>query len=36
VEGSINPVTGVEFKNGPIVAKGGKPAYAGFVSPEQL
>jgi phytanoyl-CoA hydroxylase len=36
VVGSTNPTTGAEFKNGPIIALGGKPAYAGFVTLEQL
>jgi phytanoyl-CoA hydroxylase len=30
VDGSRNPETGVEFRNGPIIARGGKPAYTGF------
>lgn len=32
VEGARNPVTGEVFNNGPLIAKDGRPAYAGFVS----
>jgi phytanoyl-CoA hydroxylase len=35
VVGSKNPDTGVEFKNGPVIARDGKPAYKGFVSKEE-
>lgn len=34
VEGAKNPDTGKVFKNGPIVAKDGKPVYSEFVSQE--
>jgi phytanoyl-CoA hydroxylase len=34
VEGSINPETGVIFRNGPLIAKDGKSAYTGFVPKE--
>lgn len=34
--GSINPVTGLEYKNGPIVAKNGIPVYDGFKTKEEL
>lgn len=36
VIGSKNPDTGVEFKNGPIIALDGKPAYTGFQTREQV
>jgi len=36
VVGSKNPDTGVEFRNGPIIAKDGKPAYNGFISKEEM
>jgi ectoine hydroxylase-related dioxygenase (phytanoyl-CoA dioxygenase family) len=35
VDGSRNPETGQLFRNGPVIAKGGKAAYAGFVTKEQ-
>ncbi|MFD0670668.1 phytanoyl-CoA dioxygenase family protein [Cohnella sp. GCM10027633] len=35
VDGSRNPDTGEVFKNGPLIAKDGKPAYEGFVPREQ-
>jgi ectoine hydroxylase-related dioxygenase (phytanoyl-CoA dioxygenase family) len=34
-EGSFNPKTGQVFKNGPLIARGGKPAYGGFVTAEE-
>ncbi|MCL5999269.1 MAG: phytanoyl-CoA dioxygenase family protein [Chloroflexi bacterium] len=30
VDGARNPTTGVVFDNGPVIARGGKPAYSGF------
>lgn len=30
VEGARNPMTGVVFDNGPLIARDGKPAYSGF------
>lgn len=36
VSGSINPVTGVEFRNGPLIALDGKSAYSGFQSKEEV
>ncbi|MFC4777021.1 phytanoyl-CoA dioxygenase family protein [Paenibacillus sp. GCM10023252] len=35
VENAKNPQTGQLFRNGPLIAKDGKPAYTGFVSREQ-
>jgi ectoine hydroxylase-related dioxygenase (phytanoyl-CoA dioxygenase family) len=36
VDGAKNPETGLVFKNGPLIAQGGKPAYSGFVSKEEV
>lgn len=30
VVGARNPMTGVVFDNGPLIARDGKPAYSGF------
>jgi phytanoyl-CoA hydroxylase len=35
IEGSTNPTNGKVFRNGPIIAQGGKPAYREFISKEQ-
>lgn len=34
-DGSYNPKTGQVFKNGPLIARGGKPVYSGFVTAEE-
>lgn len=34
VDGSVNPDTGVTFRNGPLIAKDGKSVYSGFVPKE--
>ncbi|SFJ79069.1 Ectoine hydroxylase-related dioxygenase, phytanoyl-CoA dioxygenase (PhyH) family [Paenibacillus sp. UNC496MF] len=36
VVGSYNPETGSEFLNGPIIARDGRGAYAGFVTQEEV
>jgi ectoine hydroxylase-related dioxygenase (phytanoyl-CoA dioxygenase family) len=35
VDGSRNPETGQLFRNGPVIARGGKAAYGGFVTKEE-
>lgn len=34
VDGAFNPVTGEVFRNGPVIARNGEPAYTGFVNRE--
>lgn len=36
VEGSTDPKTGAEYKNGPIISQGGKPVYERFQSREEV
>ncbi|MGG1515378.1 phytanoyl-CoA dioxygenase family protein [Paenibacillus oryzisoli] len=36
VEGSVNPTTGALFRNGPIIARDGKPAYTSFQSKDEV